>query len=69
MPTERLSAELAAAETELKRHMGSWEHAFRWAGPVMAAASIRWHWATRAHTQQLLGRCRDRRARLNEHQA
>jgi hypothetical protein len=68
MTTERLHAELAAAEAELNRHMASWEYAFAMGGSCHGGSEHPRHWATRAHTEQLLRRCRDLRARLAEHQ-
>jgi hypothetical protein len=68
MITERLRAELLVAEAELRQHMASWEYAFAMGGGCHGGAEHPRHWATRAHTDQLLRRCRDLRARLAEHQ-
>jgi hypothetical protein len=68
MITERLRAELLVAEAELKQHMASWEYAFAMGGGCHGGSEHPRHWATRAHTDQLLRRCRDLRARLAEHQ-
>lgn len=67
MKTERLHAELAAAEAELKRHMASWEYPSAMDGSCHGDSE---HPALgdRAHTEQLLYRCRDLPARLAEHQ-
>jgi hypothetical protein len=65
---ERLRAELIAAEAELKRHMASWEYAFAMGGRCHGGGEHPRHWATRAHTDELLGRCRNLRALLAEHQ-
>jgi hypothetical protein len=67
MTAERLRAELVAAEAELKRHMASWEYAFAMGGSCHGGGEHPRHWATRAHTEQLLRRCRELRARLAEH--
>ena len=68
MIAENLSAELATVEAELRRHMASWEYAFAMGSSCHGQGEHPTHWATRAHTEQLLGRCRDLRARLAEHQ-
>jgi len=67
MMTERLRAELVAAETELKQHMASWDYAFAMGGSCHGGGEHPRHWATRARTEQLLRRCGDLRARLAEH--
>ena len=68
MTTERLRDELVAAEAELNRHMASWEYAFAMGGSCHGGGEHPRQWASRAHTEQLLRRCRDLRARLAEHQ-
>ena len=68
MTTERLRAQLIAAEGELRRHMASWEYAFAMGSSCHGQGEHPTHWATRAHTEQLLARCRHLRARLAEHQ-
>jgi hypothetical protein len=67
MTTERLRAELLVAEAELKHHIASWEYAFAMGGGCHGGGEHPRHWATRAHTERLLQRCRDLRARLAEH--
>ena len=68
MMVERLRAELVAVEAELKRHMASWEYAFAMGGSCHGGGEHPRHWATRAHTERLLRRSRDLRARLSEHE-
>jgi hypothetical protein len=68
MSMHRLRSELVAAEAELRRHMASWEYAFAMGSSCHGQGEHPTHWATRAYTEQLLGRCRDLRARLAEHQ-
>ena len=50
MIAENLSAELAAAEAELRRHMASWEYAFAMGSSCHGQGEHPTHWATRAHT-------------------
>jgi hypothetical protein len=68
MKTEELRSQLSAAEAELKRHMASWEYAFAMGSSRDGQSEHPRHWATRAHTERLVTRCRDLRARLAEHQ-
>ena len=68
MTTNSLHAEPAAAGAELKRHMASWEYTFATGGSCHGGSEHARHRATRAHTEQLLRRCRDLRARSAEHQ-
>ena len=62
-----LRAELAAAEAELRIHLASWEYAFAMGQSCHGGSEHPVHWATRARTDELLGCCRDLRARLAEH--
>jgi len=62
-----LRAQLAEAEAELERHMASWEYAFAMGQSCHGGSEHPRHWATRARTAELLGRCRDLRARLAEY--
>jgi hypothetical protein len=64
---ERLEAELAAAEAELKAHLASWEYAFAMAGGRHGEGEHPVHWATRARTEELLARRRAAAAALAEH--
>jgi hypothetical protein len=68
MTIDSLRAELVAAEADLKRHMASWEYAFAMGSSCHGQGEHPTHWATRAETEQLLGRCRGLRTRLAEHQ-
>jgi hypothetical protein len=63
----KLRAQLAEAEAELRHHMSSWEYAFAMGQSCQGGSEHPTHWATRARTEELLGRCRDLRARLAEH--
>jgi hypothetical protein len=65
---ERLKAELATVNAELKAHMASWEYAFAMGGGRDGAREHPMHRATRARTERLLTRYRDLRARLAEHE-
>ena len=67
MNFEKLGAQLVEAEAELKRHMASWEYAFAMGQSCHGGSEHPMHWATRVRTEELLGRCRDLRARLAEH--
>lgn len=67
-PRARLTAELSAANGELKAHMASWEYAFAMAGGCNGARDHPTHAATRARTDELVGRFRDLRAQLSEHE-
>ena len=69
MSVERLRAELAAADAELRAHMASWEYAFAMAAGRDGAREHPTHWATRARTDELVARKRDLAARLAEHEA
>ena len=62
-----LRAELAAAEAELRIHLASWEYAFAMGQSCHGGSEHPVHWATRARTEELLGRCRDLRAQLASH--
>jgi len=64
---EILRAEFAEATAELKAHMSSWEYAFAMGQSCHGGSEHPVHWATRARTDELLGRCRDLRERLAEH--
>ena len=65
MSVDRLRAELAEADRELRAHMASWEYAFAMAaGPDGEHPT---HWATRARTDELVARRRALAARLAEH--
>jgi len=68
MTRENLRSQLAAAEAELKRHMASWEYAFAMGSSRHGQGEHPTYWATRAHTEQLVTRCRELRARLAEQQ-
>jgi hypothetical protein len=63
---ERLRAELAVADAELKSHMASWEYAFAMGGIRDGSSDHPLHWETRARTEHLLARRADLRARLSE---
>ncbi len=65
---ERLKTELAAAEAELRIHMGSWEYAFAMGSSRDGASEHPLHLKTRARTEELSTRCRDLRARVAEHE-
>ena len=64
---EQLKIELAAAESELRVHMGSWEYAFAMGSSRDGATNHPLHRKTRERTEQLVIRCRDLRARVAEH--
>ena len=66
---DELRATLAEAEAELKRHLASWEYAFAMGHSCHSGSEHPTHWATRARTEKLRGRCRDLRALLAEHAA
>ena len=66
---ERLTAELAAADAELRAHMASWEYAFAMAGGHHGGREHPTHWATRARTDELVARKRAIAAQLAEHGA
>jgi hypothetical protein len=66
---ERLKAELAAADAELRAHMASWEYAFAMAGGPHGGREHPTHWATRARTDELVARRRALAAQLAEHAA
>jgi hypothetical protein len=63
-----LKDELAAAEAELRAHMASWEYAFAMGSSRDGASNHPLHERTRERTDLLVGRCRDLRARLAEHE-
>jgi hypothetical protein len=63
---ERLRAELADADAELRSHMASWEYAFAMGGIRDGSSDHPLHWETRARTERLRARCADLRARLSE---
>jgi hypothetical protein len=65
---ELIKAELAAAEAELRAHMASWEYAFAMGSSVDGGRDHPTHRRTREHTEQLVMRCRDLRARVAEHE-
>jgi hypothetical protein len=66
---ERLQADLAAADAELRAHMASWEYAFAMAGGTHGGREHPTHWATRARTDELVARRRALAAQLAEHRA
>lgn len=63
-----LKDELAAASAELKAHMASWEYAFAMGSTRDGATNHPLHAATHARTEALVGRYRDLRARVAEHE-
>ena len=63
---EGLQAELSDATSELTAHMASWEYAYAMGGGRDGSGEHPVHWATRARTERLAGRCRDLRDRLAE---
>ena len=65
---ELLRNELVAAEAELRAHMASWEYAFAMGSSSDGASNHPMHRKTRERTDMLVGRCRDLRARLAEHE-
>jgi hypothetical protein len=65
---EALRAELAAVSAELKAHMSTWEYAFAMGSSSDGASNHPLHAATRARTEQLMGRYRDLSALLGEHE-
>jgi hypothetical protein len=69
MTVERLRAELAAADAELREHMASWEYAFAMAGGPHGGREHPAHWATRARTEELVARRRALAAQLAEHES
>ncbi len=69
MSAERLRAELAAADAELRAHLASWEYAFAMGGGRDGGREHPAHWATRARTEALVARKRALQARLAEHEA
>jgi len=64
---ERLRADLAETEGELKAHMASWEYAFAMGGGRDGARNHPTHQRTRARTDELVSRCRDLKAQIAEH--
>jgi hypothetical protein len=65
---ERLRAELAETEAELRAHLASWEYAFAMAGGPNGGREHPLHWATRARTDELVARRRALAARLAEYE-
>jgi hypothetical protein len=65
---ELIRAELVAAESELRAHMASWEYAFAMGSSVDGGRDHPTHRRTREHTERLVTRCRDLRARVAEHE-
>jgi hypothetical protein len=65
---ELLKTELAAAEAELRAHMASWEYAFAMGSSRDGAGQHPLHRKTHERTEMLVGRCRDLRARVAEHE-
>lgn len=65
---ERLKTELAAAESELRDHMASWEYAFAMGSSRDGASNHPMHRKTRERTEELTIRCRDLRARVAEYE-
>ncbi len=63
-----VKSELATVEAELRAHMASWEYAFAMGSSVDGGRDHPKHQQTREHTEQLLIRRRDLRARLAEHE-
>lgn len=66
---ERLKAELAAVEAELRAHMASWEYAYAMAAGPHGGREHPAHWATRARTAEIVARRRALAAQLAEHEA
>jgi hypothetical protein len=66
--TDRLRAELEAANAELKVHMASWEYAYAMGASAHVAAAHPAHERTRERTEELRRRCRDLKAQLAEHE-
>ena len=64
---DTLRSQLAAAEAELRAHMASWDYAFAMGSSRDGASNHPRHRKTREHTDVLVGRCRDLRARVAEH--
>jgi hypothetical protein len=67
-PLEQLRSELAAADAELRAHMASWEYAFAMGSGAHGGREHPTHRKTREHTERLVIRCRDLRARIAEHE-
>jgi hypothetical protein len=65
---ERLRADLAETEAELKAHMASWKYAFAMGGGRDGARNHPVHRQTSARTDELLSRRRDLKAQIAEHQ-
>jgi hypothetical protein len=61
---ERLEAELAAADAELRAHLASWEYAFAMGAGRDGASEHPVHWLTRARTEELMARRRAAAAAL-----
>jgi hypothetical protein len=68
MSVERLRAELAAVDAELRSHMASWEYAFAMAAGSHGGREHPTHWATRARTDELVARRQALAAQLAEHE-
>jgi hypothetical protein len=66
--TERLRAELDAANAELKAHMAGWEYAYAMAAGPNGGGDHPVHERTRRRTEALQRRCAELRARLAEHE-
>jgi hypothetical protein len=67
-PIHSLRGQVAVASAELKEHMASWEYAFAMGGGRDGAHNHPVHQQTRARTDQLVGRYRDLKAQLAEHE-
>lgn len=65
---ELLKSELAVAEDELRAHMASWAYAFAMGSSADGGREHPIHRKTREHTERLVTRCRDLRARVAEHE-
>ena len=65
---ERLRAELAAAEAELREHRASWAYAFAMGATNHGGTDHPVHVRTRARTAELVARCRAIQARIAEHE-
>jgi len=67
-PVDRLKADLADAEADLRAHVASWEYAFAMGSTQHGDGSHPAHVRTRARTAELVDRCHGLRARIAEHE-
>jgi hypothetical protein len=67
-PVDRLKADLADAEADLRAHVASWEYAFAMGSTQHGGAAHPAHVRTRERTAQLVDRCRGLRARIAEYE-